>query len=364
MAPVYQVAAPLKGLVRSLQEQSLAAWQCVAVDDGSTDASGAVLDAIAREDARFTTIHQRNGGVSAARNRGLARATGAYVCFVDGDDRLAPDWLATFLRLAHQTKADLVQLRKTEWPEGAPPPVVPPPAAAVGLSDATNDFAARYRARFLFYLKEAWPFLYCIKRSLLTPEVRFPVGVPINEDTLFILGLLPRIRTVAFGDYAGYCYRLRAGSALRSRRQGRAVAAILEGVALLWREVALLPLPLPTQRLLAKHLSAFCWGSFLDWARDAPQAAPEERQNVHVAMKALLRAPFWSGSAVSKKYLFAHLPPFKLFLSTGWVGPMVCFARVVAWGRPLRTWLRTKTSAPHNDTYVSDATGMTRRAAP
>lgn len=69
-------------------------WECICINDGSPDGSGAILDEYARKDARFTAIHQENRGVSAARNAGLSRARGTWTAFVDGDDSVEPDMLA------------------------------------------------------------------------------------------------------------------------------------------------------------------------------------------------------------------------------------------------------------------------------
>lgn len=69
-------------------------WECICINDGSPDDSGAILDEYARKDARFTAIHQDNRGVSAARNAGLSVARGNWTAFVDGDDTVEPDMLA------------------------------------------------------------------------------------------------------------------------------------------------------------------------------------------------------------------------------------------------------------------------------
>ena len=85
--PVYNAAPYLTDAVRSVVLQTLASWELVIVDDGSTDGSGAIADALAAGDPRIRVLHQRNGGVSRARNAGLAatRATEAVI-FLDADD--------------------------------------------------------------------------------------------------------------------------------------------------------------------------------------------------------------------------------------------------------------------------------------
>ncbi|HJV26274.1 MAG TPA: glycosyltransferase [Aromatoleum sp.] len=90
--PCYNAVAHLPDSVRSVLAQTFADWELIAVDDGSSDATLAWLQA--QTDARMRVIHQHNQGVSAARNAGLAQATGTYVAFLDADDTWHPDFLS------------------------------------------------------------------------------------------------------------------------------------------------------------------------------------------------------------------------------------------------------------------------------
>ena len=85
--PVYNVENYLRECVESVCKLRTPA-QIVLVNDGSTDNSGALCDALAAEDARIKVIHQENGGLSAARNTGIRNSTGDYVMFLDSDDFL------------------------------------------------------------------------------------------------------------------------------------------------------------------------------------------------------------------------------------------------------------------------------------
>jgi len=90
IVPVYNVSAMLDDCVASILAQTMRDFECILVDDGSTDGSGALCDAWALRDARVRVIHKPNGGLSDARNAGLDVARGECVFFVDSDDRLLP----------------------------------------------------------------------------------------------------------------------------------------------------------------------------------------------------------------------------------------------------------------------------------
>ena len=97
--PCYNCEAALDRAVRSLRAQTIADWELLAVDDGSDDGTGAALDAWAQTDERIRVFHQENGGVSRARNAGIAAAKGEWLAFLDADDELPEDALASLLAL-------------------------------------------------------------------------------------------------------------------------------------------------------------------------------------------------------------------------------------------------------------------------
>ena len=91
--PTYNNERQLPRCIDSLLAQTYGNFELIAVDDGSTDGSGSVLDAYAERDARIRVIHRKNGGVSSARNVGIDDAKGEYVTFVDGDDAVDPSYI-------------------------------------------------------------------------------------------------------------------------------------------------------------------------------------------------------------------------------------------------------------------------------
>ncbi|MBQ9018130.1 glycosyltransferase [Candidatus Saccharibacteria bacterium] len=97
--PIYNTAKYLPACLNSIKKQTYKNLEIILVDDGSTDSSGRIADKYAAEDSRVTVIHQPNAGQSAARNIGLAKATGKYISFVDSDDEIKPTFIEKLLSL-------------------------------------------------------------------------------------------------------------------------------------------------------------------------------------------------------------------------------------------------------------------------
>lgn len=106
--PIYNVEKFVTQCVQSACDQSYKNLEIILVDDGSRDSSGQIADSFAQKDTRVTVIHKKNGGVSSARNAGIEAATGDYVCFIDGDDYVATDYVEYMLNIALKYDAKLV----------------------------------------------------------------------------------------------------------------------------------------------------------------------------------------------------------------------------------------------------------------
>lgn len=108
--PVYRVEATLRRCVESVLRQQVEQMEVVLVDDGSPDACPAMCDQLAATDPRIVVLHRTNGGLSAARNTGIAAARGEWVTFVDSDDWVEADTYAPLLReLAQHDDCDIVE---------------------------------------------------------------------------------------------------------------------------------------------------------------------------------------------------------------------------------------------------------------
>lgn len=107
IVPVYNVEAYIKKCIDSLKNQTYKNIEIILVDDGSWDGSGKICDIEQKNDFRIKVIHQKNAGVSAARNNALDTMKGQYVTFVDGDDFVSPDFIEMLYNAIKKYSADI-----------------------------------------------------------------------------------------------------------------------------------------------------------------------------------------------------------------------------------------------------------------
>lgn len=108
LIPVYNVEKFIEECLDSIRAQTFGDFEVILVDDGSTDSSGEICDKYADEDSRFRVIHKENRGLISARRAGVAQAKGDYCVFVDSDDAVKPELLATLNDYIERFCADIV----------------------------------------------------------------------------------------------------------------------------------------------------------------------------------------------------------------------------------------------------------------
>jgi len=114
IVPVYNVEPYLRKCLDSIISQIYCELEILLIDDGSTDKSGIICDEYSRHDSRIRVIHQPNRGVSAARNAGLAAASGSWIGWVDSDDWIEPEMYKDMMECALQDRADIVVCSRAE----------------------------------------------------------------------------------------------------------------------------------------------------------------------------------------------------------------------------------------------------------
>lgn len=109
IVPIFGVEKYLNKCINSIVKQTYTNLEIILVDDGSPDNCPTVCDEWGQRDARICIVHKKNGGLSDARNTGIALANGEYISFVDGDDWLKPEFLETLFNLLEMEKADIAE---------------------------------------------------------------------------------------------------------------------------------------------------------------------------------------------------------------------------------------------------------------
>ena len=212
IVPCFNAERYLRVCLESLKAQRTPQIEMIFIDDGSTDATGAILDAFVRTEPRAQVLHVQNGGVSSARNRGISRATGRYIAFVDADDALEEDGLALLYQTAMRTGAQITSanhvLFDVEKNQRVPveiEPVVQQP------SEIVKEIIHMHRI-----YNNLWNKLY--DRELFDGGLRLDESVHIGEDALLNMQLYLRARKVVHIPETTYVYRIHSQSAMSGVR--------------------------------------------------------------------------------------------------------------------------------------------------
>ena len=204
IVPIYNVEQYLNQCLQSICSQSYKNLEIILVDDGSSDRCPELCDVWAEKDSRIRVIHKQNGGLSDARNAGMAYAKGEYMAFVDSDDWIEKDLYQKLWSELHQNNAQIAA------------------CGIVKVFETTSEEQKIYSKQKIFTNEEAlqtllkgqdfcavaWNKLY--KRDVIE-DIRFPVG-RLHEDEFFTYRVIANASKLVLVPEAKYYYRQRAGS--------------------------------------------------------------------------------------------------------------------------------------------------------
>lgn len=201
--PIYNKDKYIENTLNSIIAQTFRDYECILIDDGSTDKSGEICDSISNKDSRFKVIHINNGGVSHARNIGIERAQGEYITFIDSDDLVHPEYLNNLYNCILSGGADLVisGLKKVWANKSQEQPTIPVNCGLMNFDDVLPKFAAEQKSSGIY----GWCVGKIFKRTLIE-NIRFDESLKLAEDFDFYLKLYEKIDTVLFDDKTYYYY--------------------------------------------------------------------------------------------------------------------------------------------------------------
>lgn len=199
IVPVYNAEKYIHECLNSIISQTFKDWECILVDDGASDGSGAICDDYVRNDSRFHIYHQENGGASSARNYGIEKANGNWVCFIDSDDSVLPDYVEHLLNnaaegvdIVYSNYSDFDYIKNDCCLKGK---------EIVSYMVANNIFAM------------SGPYAKLFRSNLLKENgILFPTGIHMGEDAIFNVRALNFANTVVFITSNDYIYNRNEGS--------------------------------------------------------------------------------------------------------------------------------------------------------
>jgi len=212
--PVYNSEIYLPQCLNSLIRQTMTDYELILIDDGSLDKSGTICEAYASQHDNIRVIHQRNSGVSAARNAGLEIAQGQYFAFVDSDDWVEPNYLdylvSTLLQNDCQLSSCAFQI------EGL---AHQPQSRNLSSQLVDKITAAKYVLGSNTFCGYLWNKLFC--RNVIDQlQLRFAENIKIGEDMLFCATYTTGCNQVWIGYEVLYHYRSNQAGISKSRYQG------------------------------------------------------------------------------------------------------------------------------------------------
>lgn len=204
IVPVYKAEKYIRRCIDSLLAQTFCDFELLLIDDGSQDRSGQICDAYAAKDERIRVIHQKNGGVSAARQKGIDEARGEYTIHADPDDWVEPSMLERLYTKAKEEDADIVicdyyaNVRKKQIYVGQRP-------TAFDSDSLVHDLV------FQQLHGSCWNKL--VRRVCYSQYgIRFPTGMNMREDLTVSLLLMMQPVKVSYINEAFYHYDMTTNS--------------------------------------------------------------------------------------------------------------------------------------------------------
>lgn len=218
--PVYNVESYLEECLESVRNQTYKNIEIITVNDGSTDDSPLILERYAKENSNIKTIHQKNSGVSAARNRGLEEATGKYIYFLDSDDYILPETVGNIIEKMEKHQLDVVRFGAKPFSEDK---------GSENLVWNVYDHSKFFQSGKIYVkheflranIKGFTPSacLYMVRADVLNKnQIRFKPNLQ-HEDELFSLELFLNTERAMYDANLYYMRRYRSGSIMTSQEE-------------------------------------------------------------------------------------------------------------------------------------------------
>lgn len=217
VVPIYNVEKYIEKCLESLVNQTYFKLEILLVDDGSIDNSIAICEKYQEKDERIHILHQKNRGVSAARNLGTKEATGKWIVYVDPDDWLDGNIIEEVVNLAIKNQADIAQwnsIYEYEKSSKKRKPIKEKSFEKKEIEEVKfNILSPRYSGMTMGPVRGVWGKLY--KREIIQKNgIEFPTDLRVFEDAMFNLEVLDHANRIIFCNIYGHHYRVTEQSAV------------------------------------------------------------------------------------------------------------------------------------------------------
>lgn len=202
--PVYNVESYLHKCMDSILTQTHRDFELILIDDGSKDLSGNICDDYSKKDDRVKVIHVPNGGVSAARNRGIDEATTDWIFFIDSDDWIDDIYLETLISgISSDTAIAYCGVVNEYTKDNTKTIAFGYSNAFCSKQDCKADFIAQHRL-----LQNGLPYAKMYNKKVLDKYgIRFDTSISFHEDHLFVFQYLMHVSEITTIDKTLYHYR-------------------------------------------------------------------------------------------------------------------------------------------------------------
>lgn len=305
--PIYNAERYLRACLNSILAQTVEDWECVCVNDGSTDNSAYILNEYAVRDHRFYIVHQENAGVSAARNAGIDVVKGKYICFVDADDSLNPDFLRNYLAPINKYSPDIIRLN----------------AFTNESFEGMKDGEEAWEWFWTRLVQNGYVWSFAVKSSIAT-KARFPAGVKCCEDSIYEMRLSPYIKTLYQLSTNSYMYREVSGSATHSQHSSENRLLVL---------MELLKIVDSGIRLHDTTFSRAVWGTIYIWLYNAADIKCD--REIRVVYKKLASRGY---AKIFQRYPLKMKILFWIYAKVGIVFPFLFISKIRRWRQSLKRY--------------------------
>lgn len=206
IVPVYNVEKFLKCCLNSIASQTYTNYECILIDDGSTDNSGKICDEFSKLDSRFKVIHKKNGGVSSARNTGLSEAKGKVITFIDSDDTVEKRCFESYMKYIELCDWVMLGVRSVDCNLT--------PTGLQSVFDDSNRFNWEIQDydKTLFNATHSWMVFGPIWNKAYKTDIircnklQFVSTTNINEDRIFNIEYAGYAKSAIIEPYVAYNY--------------------------------------------------------------------------------------------------------------------------------------------------------------